>query len=185
MIEKIYIYIKSFLKIFFLKIIYLKTFKSTYFNSFRGKFIFKKSKKSSVTFGKKIASKGPLYIEVLENGKLTIGDYVFFNHNCSITCRDEIIIGDHCLFGYNIVIIDHDHDMNSDVRGKYIKDKIIIDSDVWVCSNVVITSGVKIGKHSIIASGAVVTKDVEPYSIYGGCPARKIKNLERKDFYEN
>ncbi len=52
----------------------------------------------------------------------------------------------------------------------------IIEDDVWVGFGAIILSGVTIGKGSIIAAGSVVTKDVEPYCIYGGSPAKKIKN---------
>ena len=55
---------------------------------------------------------------------------------------------------------------------------ITIEDDVWIGANAVITSGVNIGHHSIIAAGAVVTKDVAPYTMVGGGPAKTIKNLK-------
>ena len=55
------------------------------------------------------------------------------------------------------------------------KGNIIVEDDVWIGSNCVILSGVKIGKGSIVGAGSVVTKDVEPYSIVGGSPAKLIK----------
>ncbi len=51
----------------------------------------------------------------------------------------------------------------------------VIEDDVWIGRNVVIMPNIKIGKGSIIGSGAVVTKNVEPYSIVGGVPAKLIK----------
>ncbi|WP_373077090.1 CatB-related O-acetyltransferase [Fusobacterium varium] len=57
----------------------------------------------------------------------------------------------------------------------YSKGKIVIEEDVWIGSNSVILSGIKIGRGSIIGAGSVVTKDVEPYSIMGGNPARLLK----------
>ena len=54
--------------------------------------------------------------------------------------------------------------------------KIVIEDDVWIGLGSIILSGVKIGTGSIIAAGSVVTKDVEPYSFYGGNPAKKIRN---------
>jgi acetyltransferase-like isoleucine patch superfamily enzyme len=53
---------------------------------------------------------------------------------------------------------------------------IVIEDDVWIGLGSIVLSGVKIGIGSIIAAGSVVTKDVEPYSIYGGNPAKKIRN---------
>ncbi len=53
--------------------------------------------------------------------------------------------------------------------------KIIIEDEVWIGANSVITAGITIGKHSIVAAGSVVTKSVPPYTIVGGNPAKKIK----------
>lgn len=53
--------------------------------------------------------------------------------------------------------------------------EIIIEDDVWIASNCVVTANTRIGKSSIIAAGSVVTKDVEPYSIVGGVPAKLIR----------
>lgn len=58
---------------------------------------------------------------------------------------------------------------------KGLNQKIIIEDDVWIGVGCIILSGVKIGMGSIVAAGSVVTKDVEPYSIYAGNPARKIR----------
>ena len=57
------------------------------------------------------------------------------------------------------------------------KDSIIIENDVWIGAGVTILPGVKIGKCSVIGAGAVVIENVEPYSIYAGVPAKKIRNL--------
>lgn len=63
---------------------------------------------------------------------------------------------------------------NVDYSWKGLNSKIVIGDDVWIGLGSIILSGVKIGEGSIIAAGSVVTKDVEPYSIYGGNPAKKI-----------
>lgn len=55
---------------------------------------------------------------------------------------------------------------------------IVIEDDVWLGANAVITDGVRVGKGAIVAAGAVVTKDVEPYTVVGGVPARLIKRIE-------
>lgn len=88
--------------------------------------------------------------------------------------------------GPNITIITGDH--RTDVVGKHIIDvndneklpehdiDVIIQDGVWISSNVTILKGVTVGEGAVIAAGAVVTKDVEPYTIYAGIPAKKIKN---------
>jgi len=65
----------------------------------------------------------------------------------------------------------------------YVKDnltkdaQIIIEDEVWIGANVTILPGVHVGKCSVLAAGCVVTKDVEPYSIYAGIPAKRIRDL--------
>lgn len=56
--------------------------------------------------------------------------------------------------------------------------KIIIENDVWIGANVTILPGIKVGKCSIIGAGSVVINDIEPYSIYAGVPAKKIRELK-------
>ncbi|MBW0177667.1 MAG: acyltransferase [Sediminibacterium sp.] len=54
---------------------------------------------------------------------------------------------------------------------------VVIENDVWIGMNCLILKGVKIGHGSVIAAGSVVTKNVEPESIYGGNPAKRIKSI--------
>lgn len=65
---------------------------------------------------------------------------------------------------------------DKDYNWKGLNQKIIVEDDVWIGVGSILLSGVTIGLGSIIAAGSVVTKDVEPYSIYAGNPARKIRN---------
>lgn len=100
--------------------------------------------------------------------------------------RAKIIIGNHVIFGPQVTIITGDHATN--YVGKYIMDvndtektskcdkDVIIDDDVWIGCNVTILKGVHIHTGAIIAAGSVVTKDVDSYCIYGGVPAKRIKN---------
>lgn len=60
-------------------------------------------------------------------------------------------------------------------------EKIIIDDDVWIGANVTVLPGIKIGRCSIIGAGSVVINNVEPYSIYAGVPARKIRCLKGEE----
>lgn len=49
-------------------------------------------------------SRGPLYLKSVNGGKMTIGENIFFNHNCSLTCAESIVIGNHCMFANNLVM---------------------------------------------------------------------------------
>lgn len=100
------------------------------------------------------------------------------------TTRAKLIIKSHFISGPNLTIITGDHHY---VVGKFIdevkdKDKliendqdVIIEEGVWCGANVTIMKGVTIGRESIVAAGAVVTKSCPPYSIIGGVPAKVIK----------
>lgn len=70
---------------------------------------------------------------------------------------------------------------NSELRNNQ---SIIVGNDVWIGANVVLLPGVYIGNGAIIAAGAVVTHDIEPYSIVGGVPAKKIRYRFEHDVIE-
>lgn len=100
----------------------------------------------------------------------------FFNHNCSITCADEIKIGNHCMFANNLVIVDHNHEVGeSGVTGTLISKPVVIEDRVWCGANVTITKGVHIGTGAVIGANAVVVNDVDAHTVVAGVPATKIK----------
>ncbi|MFA6962713.1 MAG: acyltransferase [Opitutaceae bacterium] len=95
--------------------------------------------------------------------------------------RDGVItIGSHVRIAPFVQLIAGDHNF-SDITRPIAKQgltpaPIVIENDVWVAGRVIITAGVRIGHGSILAAGAVVTKDVAPFSIMGGVPARLIRS---------
>jgi acetyltransferase-like isoleucine patch superfamily enzyme len=99
--------------------------------------------------------------------------------------EDLVFIGDNVSIAPNVVLITDSCANNGDIINEipYVKDrltkkeKIIIEDEVWIGTNVTILPGVTVGKCSIIGAGSLVTKDVEPYSIYTGTPAKKSKSL--------
>jgi len=58
------------------------------------------------------------------------------------------------------------------------KGKIVVEDEVWIGANVTILPNVRIGRCSVIGAGSVVTKDIEPYTVYAGVPAKKIRDLK-------
>lgn len=113
-------------------------------------------------------------------GQIKIGRNVSINSNVQLGAADQgkIIIGNDVLIGPNTVIRASNHIFDSiDVpirKQGHSGGLIFIQDDVWISANVVILPDVHIGKGAIIASGAVVTKDVPEYIIAGGIPAVKI-----------
>ena len=113
----------------------------------------------------------------VEGGELTIGTS-FFNQGCSITCMDNIQIGDNCLFGPNVVVVDHDHEYGytDERRGNhYRKDPISIGNNVWIGGGAIILPGVIIGDNVVIGAGSVVTKNIPDNVIAVGSPCRVVR----------
>ena len=116
-----------------------------------------------------------------DEGVIEIGNHVSFNSNVHINaCKGgRIVLGNDVLVAPNVVLRTSDHITSSlDIPIREQGHKagvIIIEDDVWLGANVIVTGGVRIGQGSVVAAGAVVTEDVDPYSIVGGVPARFIK----------
>jgi acetyltransferase-like isoleucine patch superfamily enzyme len=107
------------------------------------------------------------------------GAYVYIGPNCII--YPKVTIGEYSMLANNVSIIGGDHLYNKPgtpiiFSGRAILKETLIGKDVWVGAHSKILTGVTIGNGAIIAMGSVVTKDVEPFAIYGGIPAKKIKN---------
>lgn len=130
-----------------------------------------------------------LRVRLWAKNKLKIGNHCYIGRDSQI--ETNCIIGDYVIFGNKCAVVgryDHNYQqigvpirVSSQIRDmdyswKGIDEITIIENDVWVGYGSIILSGVRIGKGSIIAAGSVVTKDVECYSIYGGVPAKKIKD---------
>ena len=130
--------------------------------------------------------------------KSSVGIFSYHNGNFAHRGDEYLEIGNYCSFGKNISVITSNHDYNFPTTQGFFykryfnakhpgelqtppnrarsKGPVIIGNDVWIGDNATVLSGVRIGDGACIANGAVVTKDVAPYSIYGGVPAKLIKS---------
>jgi acetyltransferase-like isoleucine patch superfamily enzyme len=115
-----------------------------------------------------------------------VGKDAVLNMNLVISDDYEplVEIGDRVAISPNVTIIASSNPNNSRLaENEYVKmnlikkEKVIIEDDVWIGSNAVILPGVRIGKGAIVGAGAVVTKNVLPYTIVAGVPARNIRTL--------
>lgn len=109
---------------------------------------------------------------------ISVGKNVFINSGCKFQDQGGIYIGNNVLIGHNVVLATINHDINPFKRSDMVLKPITIEDNVWIGSNATILSGVKIKKGSIIAAGAVVTKDVEEFQIVAGVPAKLIKTIK-------
>lgn len=102
-----------------------------------------------------------------------------------ISCVNKVVIGNNVRMGKKVFITDNAHgasersllDIRPNLRPLYSKGPVIIEDNVWIGEMVCIMPGVTIGHGSIIGANAVVTKDVPPYCVVGGNPAKIIKQL--------
>jgi galactoside O-acetyltransferase len=138
-----------------------------------------------------------------DRGRITVGDGVFINSGTMVVSRSSVEIGNNVTIAWGCVIYDHDsHSMSCLDRvadqdqqlldlplGNFIAHKdwsnvatapIKICDHVWLGFDVVVLKGVTIGEGAIIGAGAIVTRDVPPWTIAAGNPARVVKEIPRE-----
>ena len=120
----------------------------------------------------------PFYTDFGKN--ITFGKDVFVNSGCHFQDQGGIAIGDGSMIGHNVVLatINHDLDPRNNRKNHYAP--ITIGNYVWIGSNATILPGVTLGDWSVVAAGAVVTKDVPPYTVVGGVPAKVLKLIKNE-----
>lgn len=114
------------------------------------------------------------------NGLLEIGSNTCINEEVIMAVTKKVVIGQDCMIAPRAYILDVDHcysDPIIPIRSQgYSSLPVYIGNDVWIGANAVITKGTSLGSHSIVGANSVVTKDVTPFAIVGGVPARFIKD---------
>jgi acetyltransferase-like isoleucine patch superfamily enzyme len=117
----------------------------------------------------------------MPRARLTIGDYTSVWYGTVISARHEIIIGDQCAISWNCTIIDNDmHEIlyaedSAPVRA--IDPAVRIGNHVWIGAQAIILKGVNIGENSVVAAGAIVTKDVPSHTLVAGAPAAPVRTI--------
>lgn len=114
--------------------------------------------------------------------QISIGSNVSINRGCSFypgykIKEAKIIIGDNVAIGPEVSFFAAGHD-TQDINLKDTGAPIVVKSNVWIGGRSIVLQGVTIGEGAVVAAGSVVTKDVEPYTIVGGVPAKFIKIRE-------
>ncbi|HFK7185066.1 acyltransferase [Serratia odorifera] len=110
----------------------------------------------------------------LVNNKTRLGDN-FNSNGLTIVGKGAVTVGDnfHCGFGCVLITENHNHNGNAiPYDNTYVIKDITIGDNVWLGINVIILPGVTLGEGAIIQAGSVVVKDIEPYAIAGGHPAK-------------
>jgi acetyltransferase-like isoleucine patch superfamily enzyme len=151
------------------------------------------NRKDKIVIGENTHIRGELLIWPYGNG-ISIGNNSYVGKNTIIRAAEKIIIGSNVLISHNVMIIDSnsheiDHIERAEGFKRLIKEglptekgnvknaPIIIEDYVWISYNVCILKGVTIGKGAIIGAGSVVTKNVPPFTLYAGNPAKFIRDI--------
>jgi len=131
----------------------------------------------NIRIGDNFRSMGCNYLYGNE-GEIIIGDNLSLNSNVLIgSSGGKIHIGNNVLVGPNVVFRAADHGLSKATlinKQPHQGGIIIVEDDVWIGANAVILKNVRLGRGSVVAAGAVVTKDTAPYTIVGGVPAKRI-----------
>lgn len=118
-------------------------------------------------------------VKIIFHKKLSIGNDCSINSGAFINAAGFVKIGKNVIIGPNVIIHSANHKFDLiqiPIRNQgHNYKKVVINDDVWIGGGAIILPGVCIGKGSIVAAGAVVTKNVEEYSIVGGIPAKILK----------
>ncbi len=119
---------------------------------------------------------------IMNLNKVKIGENSHINRGCLLDGRGGITIGQNVSVSHNVNILTGSHDMNSPgFMGVFLP--VTIDDYAWISAGSTILQGVHIGKGAVVAAGAVVVKDVAPYDVVGGVPAKHIaKRNEKLDY---
>lgn len=110
---------------------------------------------------------------------IRVGRNVFVNQNCTFYDLGGLDIGDDVMIGPNVSLITTGHPIEPSQRRAFVVAKpIVIERNVWIAAGATVIGGVTVGENSVIAAGAVVTRDVPPNTLVGGNPARVIRSTD-------
>lgn len=114
------------------------------------------------------------------SSRVTIGEGTFINYGCMFNTSAPITIGRNCDIGMRVTFVTSSHEVGPASRraGTATAAPISVGDGSWIGANVTVLPGVTIGEGVVIAAGAVVTSDCEDHGVYGGVPARRIKDLQ-------
>jgi acetyltransferase-like isoleucine patch superfamily enzyme len=111
---------------------------------------------------------------------LSVGRDCYLTGPLHIDLTAPVSIGDRVYMGYDVMLITADHELGESAQrcGRRVYRAICVEDGVWIGSRAVILPGVRLGRGSVVAAGAVVTRDVAPDTMVGGVPARLIRDLK-------
>jgi len=124
----------------------------------------------------------PVELATAPGARLEIGHDCFINYGVSIGCTRSVTLGARCRIGPYVMIVDTNfHDLyDRNLRPE--PEPVVLEDDVWIGAKASILPGVTIGRGAVVGTGSVVTKNVQPFSVVGGVPAKLMKVLDPDKF---
>ena len=138
--------------------------------------------KKNIFIGDNVTIGENVLFEVIESGKLNIGDFVNFTRNIVICVNENIAIGNNVLVAENVSIRDGEHQIRK--QEKIWKQPnntkpVVIGNDVWIGAGTIVLQGSNIPDGVVVGAQSLVkNKQLEPFTVYAGNPLRKIKERE-------
>jgi acetyltransferase-like isoleucine patch superfamily enzyme len=134
----------------------------------------------TMTFGERVrldSTVAKMELVAIAGGHLEIGDNVFINYGSSLVASNHVKVGNDCLIGTHVMVMDCDfhrvEDKVYDTTGK----PVILEERVWLGNRSIVLKGVTVGHDSVVAAGSVVTQDVPPRCIVAGVPAKVVRRF--------
>lgn len=110
---------------------------------------------------------------------IRLGDHVFLNVGCTILDNNTVQIGNYVMVGPSVQFYTAAHPLEAEerIQGWENALPIVVEDKVWIGGGAILLPGVRVGQQAVVGAGAVVTRDVPPYTVVAGNPARVIKEL--------
>jgi len=122
--------------------------------------------RKQVTVGKRLSVRRNFFVKLNKETHLIIGNNCFFYNDCSLNVMEWLSVGDNCLFGENVKVYDHEHELGIPFRNQgFTTEPVIIGNNCWIGSNTVILKGVHIGSNVVVGAGTLITKDLPDNSV--------------------
>lgn len=124
-----------------------------------------------------VSTVATLELVTLPDGHLEIGDNVFINYGSSLVASNHVVLGNGCLVGTHVMVMDCDFHRIEDKEWDTSGLPIVIGEKAWLGNRSIVLKGVTIGHDAVVAAGAVVTHDVPPRTLVAGVPARVVREF--------
>jgi acetyltransferase-like isoleucine patch superfamily enzyme len=118
-------------------------------------------------------------IAIYETGRIEIGPSSFVGHHCTLAAHRSIVLGHGAFLAEMVSVRDHDHLVGAPPSsGRFEIEPVAIGEDAWIGSKATVVRGARVGEGCVVGANAVVLGELAPYTVYGGIPAKVIRQID-------